>query len=273
MMKKFIFSCFIVSLSFITLTGVSLSAQDTLNTNGDDLSLGDGLISNGVNLSADRDLNMNIVDYSPYSLESRDNYGAGIRKCRAALIAPSWILTARHCIGSKKVNNIEKHGWVRLHYYDESGVKQIVRYNSKAVFRHPGKDIGLMQLTEAVKEDLIEPVLLLSTPILKKHGYFNMKKVSANIFKDIPVRAGRRSNAFVSKPDRGGKAGSSGAPWVFESETVGDVLFAVTHGSGRAPQVAYVKNWINDTVEANDSSVQLNWVTLETVFPDRFNQE
>ncbi len=214
--------------------------------------------------------NIQEIEFSPYSLESRSNYKAGIRKCRAALIAPSWVLTARHCLGSKKENNLEKHGWVNLSYIDEGGEWHPVKYRAKAIFRHPHKDIGLMQLSEPVTEPEIEPALLLSTPIKKGHGKFSMKKVSGNVFLDIPVRAGRKNNAFVSKPDREGKAGSSGSPWVFESETVGDVIFAVTHGSGRAPQVAYVKSWIDGTVKENEPNAELYWVTLNTVFPERF---
>ena len=69
---------------------------------------------------------------SPYQVESRVNYGASIRSCKAALIAPSWVLTARHCLGSKKVNNIKKHGKVTFTVTDEDGVNRQVVHNSKA---------------------------------------------------------------------------------------------------------------------------------------------
>ncbi|MCP4321948.1 MAG: trypsin-like serine protease [Alteromonadales bacterium] len=250
MMKNIIQSCLLTTAALSSLVALHSFSQED---------------SNSQNYS-----NIQEVEFSPYSLESRSNYKAGIKKCRAALISPSWILTAKHCLGSKKENNIEKHGWVNLSYIDEGGEWHPVKYHAKAIFRHPYKDIGLMQLSEPVTEPQIEPALLLSTPIKKGHGRFNMKKVSGNVFHDIPVRAGRKNNAFVSKPDRRGKAGSSGSPWVLESETVGDVIFAVTHGSGRAPQVAYVKDWIDGTVKENEPSAELYWVTLSTLFPERF---
>jgi len=251
MMKNLIKSCFLTGAALSSL--VTLSAFSQENSNSQDYS------------------NIQEVDFSPYSLESRSNYKAGIKKCRAALIAPSWVLTAKHCLGSKKENNIEKHGWVNLSYIDEGEEWHPVKYQAKAIFRHPYKDIGLMQLSEPVTESQIEPALLLSTPIKKGHGQFIMKKVSANVFYDIPVRAGRKNNAYISKPNREGKAGSSGSPWAFESETVGDVIFAVTHGSGRGAQVAYVKGWIDGTVKENEPSAELYWVTLSTLFPERFS--
>jgi len=62
------------------------------------------------------------------------------------------------------------------------------------------------------------------------------------------------------KKNRKGKAGSSGSPWVIHSAKVGDVLVGITHGGGRAPQVAFAAGWIQQSV-AKHSSDSLVWAT------------
>ena len=103
---------------------------------------------------AEEKTTVNTTDTSPYKLESRQDYAAGVKSCRGALIAPSWVLTAKHCLGSKKANNLGKHGWVNLSYTDELGQRKPVSYNAKAIFRHPFKNIGLMQLSEVLLSKL-----------------------------------------------------------------------------------------------------------------------
>ena len=44
------------------------------------------------------------------------------------------------------------------------------------------------------------------------------------------------------------------------SKTVADVLIGVTHGSGRAPSVAWVSRWIQETVNKNGGA-KLVWAT------------
>jgi hypothetical protein len=59
---------------------------------------------------------------------------------------------------------------------------------------------------------------------------------------------------------RDAQPGSSGSPWVIHSTQVGDVLVGITHGGGRAPQVAFVARWLQQSV-ATHSSDQLVWAS------------
>lgn len=88
-----------------------------------------------------------------------------------------------------------------------------------------------------------------------------IKKVSGNMaWRGIPAVGKGDHLAVPNKKNRKGKAGSSGSPWVIHSPQVGDVLVGITHGGGRAPQVAYAARWIQQSVTRH-SSDRLVWAT------------
>ena len=70
---------------------------------------------------------------------------------------------------------------------------------------------------------------------------------------------GKKDNLRVTdKSESRGKAETSGGPWVFHPPEIGDVLIGVTHGGGRAPQVAYAAQWLEHSVR-KVSNDELLW--------------
>ncbi len=191
---------------------------------------------------------------SPYLMADRKDLSLNTGGGKGVLIAPGWAMTASHCITSRA----QKGGKVGIIFPGPKG--KIIKVKVAKVFRAGHKDIALLKLARAVKPEERVPVLLLRDAVL---GKINMKKVAGNaVWRDIPAR-GKKDNLNVpNKKDRKGKAGTSGAPWLLHSKTVGDVLIGITHGGGRAPQVAFVSRWIQETVDKNGGG-KLVWATSD----------
>ena len=170
---------------------------------------------------------MVVTGKSPYPLLDRKDLSLNTGGGKGVLISPRWAMTASHCITSRK----QKAGKVTVIFPGPKGKKIKVT----KVLRHKSKDIVLLQLARAVKPTERMPVLLLCEKVL---GKFPMKKCADNA-------------AWRNKKDRKGIAGTSGSPWLMHSKTVGDVLIGVTHGSDRAPSVAWMSRWIQETVNKN----------------------
>lgn len=191
---------------------------------------------------------------TPYETATRKDYSLFKRSCGAVLISKNWAMTAKHCIKYKYSANPWK---VKIGVIKEDG-----KYNYKRatnVIRHKSLDLALIKLDEPITN--VEPVLLLSDIITKKDKHLKMKKIyRQHAWNNIPVRAGKRKNLYVSKPHRKGKAGTSGSPWVINS-IAGDVLIGITHGSGRSPQIANATEWIKDTVNEYSTGESLYFIT------------
>ncbi|MFD2175981.1 trypsin-like serine protease [Veronia pacifica] len=203
---------------------------------------------------------------TPFSTNPRKDYGVHLGNCRGAVIAPSWILTAKHCITDKRKR---KPGSIPARFFYKGGAKE--RLKASAVYLYKKADLALIQLTTPIHQsNVLQPVLLLGTPLKAKHGSLPMKKLSVPIgpWKNIPVRAGKKQNAYISKEDRRGGPGTSGSPWIFETAIAGDVLFAVTHGSGRGVLVAYARKWLDKTVKRHTPGEKLHWIRLNPLLPD-----
>ena len=192
---------------------------------------------------------------SPYPLADRKNLSLNCGGGKGVLISPRWVMTASHCITSRK----QKAGQVKVSFPGANRKKVNIRVDK--VVRHKSKDIALLHLVRPVKPAERRPVLLLRETLLVQDGKLKMKKVAGNAaWRGIPA-VGKKDNLSVpNKKDRKGKAGTSGSPWLLHSPKVGDILIGVTHGSGLAPQVAWVSKWIQQSVQAHGKD-RLVWAT------------
>ena len=176
---------------------------------------------------------------SPYPLNDRNNLSVNCGGGKGVLISRLWVLTASHCITSRK----QKSGDVKVRFTKRGGGGVTIRVVK--VVRHGDKDLALLKLARPVKPEERPPLLLLRQRLVRSDGRLQIKKVAGSVsWRKIPAIGTGDHLAVPKKSDRKGKAGTSGAPWVIHSTAVGDVLVGITHGGGRAPQVAYVASWI-----------------------------
>ena len=192
---------------------------------------------------------------SPYPMNDRKNLSVNCGGGKGVLISPHWVLTASHCITSRKA----KSGDVKVRFTTSKKKPATIGVNK--VLRHKTKDLALLRLVRPVKKEDRPAVLLLRQKLSREDGKLSIKKVAGNeIWRDIPASGGSDNLRVPKKEDRRGKAGSSGGPWLIHSKEVGDVLVGITHGGGFAPQVAYAATWIQETVSRH-SNDQLIWAT------------
>lgn len=182
--------------------------------------------------------------------------------CTASLIAPSWALTAKHCVGSKVRNGSTKptlrFGMAPLRGKNVKKAKKegriLVSRKGTDVFLFPSRDIALVKLSKPIKQ--ITPVKLLSSPVTRSMPQVRMtvlgKLNGTSIHKKRPVKASRAHGSLYhsilkDEKSRPGKAGYSGGPWVIEDEKLGHVQIGVNHGGGRGASVGgKVSKWIEE---------------------------
>ena len=192
---------------------------------------------------------------SPYPMNDRKNLSVNCGGGKGVLISPHWVLTASHCITSRKA----KSGDVKVRFTTSKRKPATIGVNK--VLRHKTKDLALLRLVRPVKPEDRPAVLLLRQKINREDGKLSIKKVAGNeVWREIPALGGSDNLHVPKKEDRRVKAGSSGGPWLIHSQAVGDVLVGITHGGGFAPQVAYAATWIQETVSKH-SNDQLIWAT------------
>ncbi|MBN8456933.1 MAG: trypsin-like serine protease [Verrucomicrobia bacterium] len=184
---------------------------------------------------------------NPFSKDPRRDLSVNIGGGKGVVIAPHWVLTASHCISSKRGDT------VGMTYVNEDGKR--VTITSDKVIRHGATDFALVRFKAAIEGR--KPLLLLKDgfPVSRKgQPPYQLAKVAGNgVWEEIPARVSQKSGGerfYITKERREGKAGTSGGPWVIHSPLVGDVLVGVTHGTGRVPQVGRVCQWIEQTVNS-----------------------
>ena len=174
--------------------------------------------------------------------------------CKGVIIAPSWVLTAKHCATQ------------RLNFVTAGKKNQKKRVEQKIRFR--GADIALLRVKKAsFTEDQSAQVLAIPLPTSHQFTY---KKVIHKTNKSMPkiydeltlkVKNKKRLKSFTPR----GKAGSSGAPWVVNTDK-GDVVVGITHGGGRAPQIAQAKKWIDAQIKKWTPNENVKWMTdIDTI--------
>ncbi|HID16345.1 MAG TPA: trypsin-like serine protease, partial [Candidatus Atribacteria bacterium] len=152
-------------------------------------------------------------DSTPYSIKARKDYSVKLSNCGASLIAPSWVITAGHCITRAKQSNPKT---IRVRFTSKN--KDITFRRATKVYKHKYRDLALIQLKKQASYN-VQPILLLKDNISPEDGYIKIKKVyNQRLYPNITTRSTKKShNLYVSKSERKGKAGSSGSPWVYES--------------------------------------------------------
>ena len=108
-------------------------------------------------------------------------------------------------------------------------------------------------------------VVLSAKPLLKEYGEIDYKKVTHNASRGTPRVYGHlrlKTNSIKSLKSLTpvGKAGSSGSPWVVNTD-IGDVVIGVTHGGGLAPQVSFAKLWIDNMLKKYTPNEKIKWLT------------
>lgn len=175
--------------------------------------------------------------------------------CKGVIIAPSWVLTAKHCATQ------------RLNFVTAGKKSQKKRVEQKIHFKDA--DIALLRVEEAsFNEERSAQILANALPTSHQFTYkkviHNAQKGISKIYDDLILKVKNKKRLKSLTPK--GKAGSSGAPWVVNTDN-GDVVVGITHGGGRAPQVAQAKKWVNVQVKKWTPNENVKWVTdIDTIF-------
>ncbi|MEA1879377.1 MAG: trypsin-like serine protease [Campylobacterota bacterium] len=195
-----------------------------------------------------------VTDLKPNDYSVSLLNGGGIDFCKGAVVAPSWVMTAKHCATTG------------LKYVTDKKRKHKVKVHKK--FRIEGADFALLKVKKgSFAEDKALP--LLSDTLKRAYGNIDFKKITHNsrrgtpaIYINLVLKGTSKKLLYAIK--RAGKAGSSGSPWVVNTQ-VGDVAVAVTHGGGRGVQTSYAKKWVDKVLLNNTPEESIKWIGIDTV--------
>ncbi|XP_076039179.1 trypsin-1-like [Oratosquilla oratoria] len=204
--------------------------------------------------------------------------------CGASLIAPSWALTASHCVYGADAEDVNvSYG---IHKFSDFYSDSIT---ADKLILHPDynndtleNDIALVRLKTAVPlSDTVLPVCLATSPpkvgtlaVVSGWGFLSYNGSSQEFLQEVGVKIVKSKNCLVAnssynpdgmicatKPNKGICFGDSGGPLVVESskniwEQVGVVSFTYTCGEFGYPdgyaRVDYYIDWILSEVSRCD---------------------
>jgi hypothetical protein len=167
----------------------------------------------------------------------------------AELIAPDWVITAKH-VATKVIANPDASR-VTVHFQTPAGV-----FSAKVVaaFGADDADVALARLDRPLTN---VPVIALASNALPQGRLAKITMIGHSGDKHALFdRLCRLKNDDLVRVERGEtgtlKGGDSGGAWISGGTNAVDaVLVGIVHGGGHAPEVSRLRTWIDATLAAH----------------------